>query len=1085
MARLTRSLIVGAALAGFCTAALADPSFFAAIIINAFGTSVATALAIGTFITTYGVAIAGLAFSALGASQARKKQRRAAAAQRAAYNASLADRNITVLSAEAPRQVVYGQPAPLGGAIVAVLTSGTRDQYKHVVLVLAAHESESIDEVYFEGEAVGLATRDGSDWMTAAPFAKTEQVSVTETITIEGSGSTTITSAPTTTISKRYVGTTGSGGGPEAEGPTEVWAYDVVTTEGSTTVTGTPGTTATITYTTPVTTSYLRIKPHLGTAGEAADAYLLANVPAKWTAAHKLSGYTYLSITMDLTLDRFQGGSLAFSVKMKGKKVYDPRSTLTAYSRNPALCIGDFLRSNMGFSATLAQLDSAAWIAAANACDVADYTSNAESGYSTARYTADGVFRTDQDREGVLQMLEDAMAGATHQSGGVWRIMAGAWASPAMALTDADSAGPIQITQASFSAKQRWNGLRGQYVEGSRLGVPEDFKLYSNATFLAADGVARITDKNFPLTSAIQRCQHLATIEVERSRLGLTIQYPAHLRAWPLQPGDRVSITNAEFGWSAKTFRVTDWAFSVSSPVALELVEDVAAVWDLADAVVLDDMPNTGLPDPWVVEALAGLTAYSGQDELLAQADGTVVSRVRLTWTQAAGRYVNQGGSVRVRYKRASLTSDLWTEVVLSGDSTTVTVDGVQDAVGYIFAARFEANVGGQGVALGAFTYLDHYVIGKSEPPEDVPWFVSNGQSLSWGAVGDVDVAGYRIRYQPGQNFSWGNAVELHSGLLTAPPFVTGIVTGGQVTIMIKAVDTSGNESENVAFIVTDLGDALVANVVETIDLDALGYPGTVVQGALDAGDLKANDATDTMWDENDGASMWTFDTQDMWQTQYYYAMYYLAQINPTQSGLGSRMTLAHTIVADNYAIEYRRNGPAPMWKTLDTELMWASDDATLQWSLPPGDFPATMWSSDPTLMWSGDADTLQWTVLAGGYLPWPGDVQVVDEPYDIRVTTGYGTTRGVISALTFTIDMPDIVERFDDIVISSGGTRLTLTNTYREISNVLITVQNDGNGAVGARIEDKSFTLGPLIKTINDAGSAVNGLIDATIQGF
>ena len=79
---------------------------------------------------------------------ARRKQARAAAAARAQYNASLQDRNVTVLSAEAPWQVVYGNPAPIGGALVNMLSSGDRDEYSHLQIVFASHPCESLDEVW-------------------------------------------------------------------------------------------------------------------------------------------------------------------------------------------------------------------------------------------------------------------------------------------------------------------------------------------------------------------------------------------------------------------------------------------------------------------------------------------------------------------------------------------------------------------------------------------------------------------------------------------------------------------------------------------------------------------------------------------------------------------------------------------------------------------------------------------------------------------------------------------------------------------------------------------------------------------------
>ena len=94
----------------------ADPvSLIASAVVSLGGLSAGWALAV----------YAGAAL--FSTAQARRKQRKAQARQRAEYNASLQDRTVTVLSVEHPWQIVYGSPSPVGGALQAILTSGARD----------------------------------------------------------------------------------------------------------------------------------------------------------------------------------------------------------------------------------------------------------------------------------------------------------------------------------------------------------------------------------------------------------------------------------------------------------------------------------------------------------------------------------------------------------------------------------------------------------------------------------------------------------------------------------------------------------------------------------------------------------------------------------------------------------------------------------------------------------------------------------------------------------------------------------------------------------------------------------------------
>ncbi len=53
---------------------------------------------------------------------------------------------------------------------------------------------------------------------------------------------------------------------------------------------------------------------------DTADAFLMAQCPAKWTADHKLSGITYAVVTLDLQLSRFQGGVPNITARLRGKK---------------------------------------------------------------------------------------------------------------------------------------------------------------------------------------------------------------------------------------------------------------------------------------------------------------------------------------------------------------------------------------------------------------------------------------------------------------------------------------------------------------------------------------------------------------------------------------------------------------------------------------------------------------------------------------------------------------------------------------------------------------------------------------------
>lgn len=346
-------------------------------------------------------------------------------------------------------------------------------------------------------------------------------------------------------------------------------------------------------------------------------------------------------------------------------------------------------------------------------------------------------------------------------------------------------------------------------------------------------------------------------------------------------------------------------------------------------------------------------------------------------------------------------------------------------------------------------------IFGKTAPPADVITFLLQGTTLSWIHVSDIDVAGYRIKFQPGTSFSWENAVEMHAGIITDSPYDMAIIPSGQNTIMIKAVDTSGNESLNPAYIVVNLGDPDVANIVEIFDRAAADWPGTLTGGTIDGLNHLVADNLTLMWNVDPLAAMWSASgTTDMWSTSIYKQMTYEDQIVVSEALAGSRMTINRTILGDPWSIQYRENGPSLMWDLDGSLPMWGSDDSESAWDLPP-------------------------------YQPWPGEIIAKNTAYDFFITTGQGQTHGIIGDFSIVVDAPDIEEFLDDIAVAPGGTRLPITKDFRVIKNIQLTVQGDGGSAVTARYLDKNVELGPLTEALSATAISVAGILDARIKGY
>lgn len=964
--------------------------------------------------------VAMMAYSIYGAAQQRRKAKRDARRKRDEYNASLSDRLITQVVADASYVYVYGR-AKVGSTVVAMFTSGAKDEYKHLVCVHAAHECDGIEEIYVAGKALGPLTGDGL--VTGGDYYKTTTDYVSETrggITFDLSF---VPNAGTLVVGKNF------GGGTEFERNRRiVYTHTVVGKTVTITDPGYVSGAVTCRYRHTYNSSTVRVQKHLGTPDDPVDPYLHSLFPDKWPATAVLRGFCYTVITLDLNQPEFQGGIPSVEVLLRGKKLYDPRTGLTTWNQNNALVVRDYLTSELcGVGPD--DLPLSQYIAAANVCD----ESIGELG---ARYTFNGTVTSDQDQASVLEQMAQSMAGGIVST--TWDIYAGKYVAPVMVLDQEDIVGQIAITP-GVSDADLYNGVKGQYISDETSYVATDIKPYQNEAYVESDGRELWTDINFPFTDKIQRVHNLARIFTEDQRNGYTVKAEYSLKAWKLKVGQRVVHNSAFFGWNSKIFRVTDKQFSPTSAVELTLKEDAPEIWDLADAVTVDATPNTNLKNPFFLDPPASLTCESGTEHLLLMQDGTIVSRIKASWPAVVADIVEVEWT----------DGDVWSNTKVNGSDTSVYLSPVTDGAYYTVRARaFNPYLN----VKSDWTYAEfHQVIGKSEPPADMQNLFISGNSLNWTLNTELDRAGSRFKFHYGNNRDWGTAVPLHEGMILSSPFEMSSRPGGVVTIMGKNVDTSENESVNAAIIVVNLGDAPIENVVETVDFRAGGFSGALENCSVIGGDLLA-DATDSFYG-TDNQSFYGPDNEPFYAEESYAQMVYTTgEIYITSALAGSNVTLEIAYQGTDLFIEYRLSGPDPTYGT-DSDSFYGADDDPFYGS-------------------------------PSAWMPWPGQIAAENDVYQWRVTLGAGAQRGTITALAVVIDAPDMVEYLEDVPINAAGTVIPYTKNFTVIKTVTTTLQANSSGAETIEV-DKTINLSPTAKAYDAAHVAVSGaMADFIIKG-
>ena len=345
-----------------------------------------------------------------------------------------------------------------------------------------------------------------------------------------------------------------------------------------------------------VVNSALRINKHLGTSTQAADADLVAEDSA-WTTAHAARGVAYIYIRAEFSGDVFPQGLPTFSAVVKGKKVFDPRTSTTAWSSNAALCLRDYLTSDYGLGAESTEINDTVFSTAANTCDENVTLSG---GSTEKRYTVDGSFVTALPPDDVIVDLVASMAGIIYYSQGQWGVKAGEFTSSVLTLDEDDLRSNLQVNT-RHSRRDNFNTVSGMFSGPDTEYQPTDFPQITSSTFVSVDGGETVVqDIPLPFTSTASRAQRIAKIALYRNREQLTISGTFGLRALQLQIGDVVSLTNTRLGFSSKTFEVVDWKFGFGTDLTLEvsmvLREISSAVFDWAAEEALFELNATTLP---------------------------------------------------------------------------------------------------------------------------------------------------------------------------------------------------------------------------------------------------------------------------------------------------------------------------------------------------------------------------------------------------------------------------------------------------------------------------------------------------------
>ena len=242
------------------------------------------------------------------------------------------------------------------------------------------------------------------------------------------------------------------------------------------------------------------------------------------------------------------------------------------------------------------------------------------------------------------------------------------------------------------------------------------------------------------------------------------LQLPAPLAQWP--------------GYSsAKTFIITSKTLNP---------DNMYLTWELQEADPLN-YQYQGLPTHPAYAIFPTVSNLTATERISKRTDGTIDTYIELSWSMdfrlsSVTLYVNEdsGGLRPIVNIPARAGTGLYSFLA-------------RDGVPYVFGVQ-TINAAGAAMPLGNMPTVSITPLGKAAPPANVSGIVVTARGdfveISWNQVSDADCSGYKIRI----GATWETGAVIVSGV-TGNAYLWKPTQTGNLSIMIKALDTTGHES--------------------------------------------------------------------------------------------------------------------------------------------------------------------------------------------------------------------------------------------------------------------------------------------------
>ena len=243
------------------------------------------------------------------------------------------------------------------------------------------------------------------------------------------------------------------------------------------------------------------------------------------------------------------------------------------------------------------------------------YTPSGGGSATQARYRMNGVLDAGQT---VLSNLDKIMSCcdswmAYNAALGQWSIVINKAETAAYAFNDNNIIGEIRVSATDIT--QSVNQVEAKFPDKGARDQPNFVNIKTPPLLLYPNEPENKYSVTYDLCNDSVQAQYLANRILEQAREDLIVSFSTTYYGIQVDAGDVVSVTNSDYGWTNKLFRVVK-VNEASLPdgslgAKLEMNEYSAAVYDDATITQYTPVPNSDIPSAIFFSALSTPTVLS------------------------------------------------------------------------------------------------------------------------------------------------------------------------------------------------------------------------------------------------------------------------------------------------------------------------------------------------------------------------------------------------------------------------------------------------------------------------------------------